>query len=167
MNNIKDFFDYFAGSQVPFSMTVMVMLIVLLFLALLIYVPMLTKKIFPKFGYAKYANYLPFDTVYNDNSMSMTDGSLIRVYRVAGIQTSLQDDKTKEKFLDLRAQLFNQIRDTGVVLRFYMIRDAADENTKYEFHQQTLQRIYDKWRGQGLKIFLNNQIDSVKGSRYK
>ena len=53
MNNIKDFFDYLAGSQVPFSMTVMVMLIVLLFLALLIYVPMLTKKIFPKFGYAK------------------------------------------------------------------------------------------------------------------
>ena len=43
-----------------------------------------------------------------------------------------------------------------MVLRFYMVRDAADENTNYEFDQPTLQRIYNKWRGQGLKIFLNN-----------
>ena len=46
----------------------------------------------------------------------------------------MQDDKTKEKFLELRAQLFNQIRDPNVVMRFYMVRDAADENTDYEFH---------------------------------
>ena len=63
----------------------------------MIYIPTLTRKIFPMFGYAKYANYLPFQTVYNDNSMSLTDGSLIRVFKVAGIQTSMQDEKTKEK----------------------------------------------------------------------
>lgn len=156
MNNISNFFQYFAGSGFPITMTVVVMIAVFAFIILMIYIPVLTRKVFPKFGYAKYASYLPFDKVFNDNSMSMTDGSLIRVYKVAGIQTSLQDDETKEKFLDLRAQLFNQIRDPNVVLRFYMIRDAVNENTKYEFHQQTLQRIYDKWRGQGLKIFLNN-----------
>ena len=156
MNNINNFFQYFAGSGFPITMTVVVMIAVFAFIILMIYIPVLTRKVFPKFGYAKYASYLPFDKVFNDNSMSMTDGSLIRVYKVAGIQTSLQDDETKEKFLDLRAQLFNQIRDPNVVLRFYMIRDAVSENTKYEFHQQTLQRIYDKWRGQGLKIFLNN-----------
>jgi type IV secretion system protein VirB4 len=166
MNNIKDFFDYFAGNQFPITMTVMVMIVILAFLFLMIYIPMLTKKIFPKFGYSKYASYLPFDKVYNDNSMSMIDGSLIKVYRVEGIQTSLQDDETKEKFLTLRAQLFNQIRDPNVVLRFYMIRNAADEDTKYEFHQPTLQRIYNKWRGQGLKIFLNNYyvVLSVSGN---
>ena len=166
MNNISNFFQYFAGSGFPITMTVVVMIAVFAFIILMIYIPVLTRKVFPKFGYAKYASYLPFDKVYNDNSMSMTDGSLIRVYKVAGIQTSLQDDETKEKFLDLRAQLFNQIRDPNVVLRFYMIRDAVSENTKYEFHQQTLQRIYDKWRGQGLKIFLNNYyiVLSVAGS---
>lgn len=156
MNNLNDFFEYFAGGGFQITLTVLVVAVILVFLVLMMYVPVLTRKIFPKFGYAKYSNYLPFGTVFNDNSMQLTDGSLIRVYRVAGLQTSMQDDATKEKFLDLRARLFNQIRDPNVVLRFYMVRDAADENTNYEFDQPTLQRIYDKWRGQGLKIFLNN-----------
>ena len=156
MNNLNDFFEYFAGGGFQITLTVLVVAVILVFLVLMMYVPVLTRKIFPKFGYAKYSNYLPFGTVFNDNSMQLTDGSLIRVYRVAGLQTSMQDDATKEKFLGLRAQLFNQIRDPNVVLRFYMVRDAADENTNYEFDQPTLQRIYDKWRGQGLKIFLNN-----------
>ena len=156
MENLNGFFEYFAGSGFPITLMVLVLASLCLFLVLMMYVPVLTRKVFPKFGYAKYSNYLPFGTVYSDNSMQLTDGSLIRVYRVAGVQTSMQDDATKEKFLDLRAQLFNQIRDPNVVLRFYMVRDAADENTNYEFDQPTLQRIYNKWRGQGLKIFLNN-----------
>lgn len=156
IHQLNEFFEYFAGGGFPITLTVLVLASLCVFLILVMYVPVLNRRIFPKFGYAKYSNYLPFSTVYNDNSMQLTDGSLIRVYRVAGLQTSMQDDAAKEKFLDLRAQLFNQIRDSGVVLRFYMIRDAADENTNYEFDQPTLQRIYNKWRGQGLKIFLNN-----------
>ena len=165
MNN-TGFFDYFVGTNFPITVTLMAMVAVFIFVLMMIYVPTLTKKIFPKFKYASYGSYLPFHTVYNDNSMSLTDGSLIRVYRVAGIQTNMQDNETKEKFLDLRAQLFNQIRDPGVVLRFYMVRDAAQENTKYEFNQPTLQRIYDKWRSQGLKIFTNNYyiVLSVAGT---
>lgn len=165
MENLNGFFEYFAGSGFPITLIVLVLAALCLFLVLMMYVPALTRKIFPKFGYAKYSSYLPFGTVFTDNSMQLTDGSLIRVYRVAGVQTSMQDDATKEKFLDLRAQLFNQIRDPNVVLRFYMVRDAADENTNYEFDQPTLQRIYDKWRGQGLKIFLNNYyiVVSVAG----
>ena len=166
MKDIQGFFDYFAGSGYPITLTVMVMAVLCVFLLLLIYVPTITKKIFPRFGYAKYASYLPFKTVFKDNSMSLEDGSLLRVYRIAGVQTSMQDDETKAKFLDLRTQLFNQIRDPGVVLRFYMVRDAADENTDYEFRQPTLQRIYNKWRGQGLKIFLNSYyvVISVNGA---
>ncbi len=165
IENLNGFFEYFAGSGFPITLMVLVLAALCLFLVLMMYVPALTRKVFPKFGYAKYSSYLPFGTVFNDNSMQLTDGSLIRVYRVAGVQTSMQDDATKEKFLDLRAQLFNQIRDPNVVLRFYMVRDAADENTNYEFDQPTLQRIYDKWRGQGLKIFLNNYyiVVSVAG----
>lgn len=166
MIDFKDFFEYFAGTSFPITLTILVMLSIFVFIILMIYIPTLTRKIFPKFGYAKYANYLPFKNVYNDNSMSLTDGSLIRVYRVAGIQTSMQDEKTKEKFLDLRAQLFNQIRDPNVVMRFYMIRDAADEKTNYEFDQPVLQAIYNKWQSQGLKIFLNNYyvVLSVAGA---
>ena len=156
MENLNDFFEYFAGGGLPITLVVLVLVSLCLFLVLMMYVPALTRRVFPKFGYMKYSSYLPFGTVFNDNSMQLTDGSLIRVYHVAGLQTSMQDDATKEKFLDLRAQLFNQIRDPNVVLRFYMVRDAADENTNYEFDQPTLQRIYDKWRGQGLKIFINN-----------
>ncbi len=164
--HLNDFFNYFAGSGFQMTLVVLALAVAFVFIVLLIYLPFLTKRLFPKFGYAKYANYLPFKTVYNDNSMELTDGSIIRVYHIDGVQTSMQDNATKEKFLDLRAQLFNQIRDPNVVLRFYMVRDAADENTNYEFDQPTLQRIYNKWRGQGLKIFLNNYyvVLSVSGS---
>ncbi|MBQ4070073.1 MAG: hypothetical protein IJD52_01715 [Alphaproteobacteria bacterium] len=163
---IDGFFDYFAGSGFQLTLFILAMAVLFVFIVLLIYIPTLVKRVFPRFGYAKYASYLPFGTVFNDDSMQLTDGSLIRVFRVSGVQTSMQDEKTKEKFLDLRAQLFNQIRDPNVVLRFYMTRDAADENTNYEFDQPVLQRIYNKWRGQGLKIFLNNYyiVLSVAGN---
>ncbi len=140
----------------PITSIILVMAVILVFVILMLYVPTLTLWIFPKFGYKKYSEYLPFKTIYTDNTIQLTDGSLIRAYRVDGVQTSMQDDKTREKFLELRAQLFNQIRDPGVTMRFYMIRDAAPDKTDYEFDQQTLQRIYDKWNSQGLKIFNNN-----------
>lgn len=163
---MNKFFEYFAGGELTVTMTVMVMMVLVVFLGLMMYVPALTRKIFPKFGYAKYASYLPFKTVFSDNSIELMDGTLVRAYRVQGVQTSMQDDKTKEKFLDLRAQLFNQIRDPNVTLRFYTVRDAVDENTNYEFDQPTLQRIYDKWKSQGLRIFLNNYyvVISVGGA---
>lgn len=155
-DNIEGFFNYFAGGGFPITLVVLVLVLLCVFVALLLYVPALTRKVFPKFGYAKYANYVPFGAVHDDNSMQLTDGSLMRVYRIAGVQTSMQDDETKEKFLDLRTQLFNQIKDPGVVLRFYMVRDAVEDNAHYEFNQPTLQKIYDKWQGQGLKIFVNS-----------
>ncbi|MCM1294437.1 MAG: hypothetical protein NC311_02650 [Muribaculaceae bacterium] len=153
---MSDFFNYFAGSGFPLTTTIMAMVAVLVFVLMMIYLPVLARKILPKFGYARYSQYLPFKTVYNDNSIELTNGDLIRVWHVRGVQTSMQDDATKEKFLDLRTQLFNQIRDPNVVLRFFTVRDAADENTNYEFDQPVLQKIYDKWKSQGLRIFLNN-----------
>ena len=153
---MTDFFNYFAGSGFPLTTIIMVMVVIFVFIIMMMYLPVLTRKIFPNFGYARYSQYLPFQTVYNDNSIGLINASLIRVYRVQGVQTSMQDDETKAKFLDLRAQLFNQIRDPNVVLRFFTIRDAADENTNYEFDQPVLQKIYDKWKSQGLRIFLNS-----------
>ena len=54
MNN---FFEYFAGGEFTVTTTIMVMMVLVVFLGLMMYVPALTRKIFPKFGYAKYANY--------------------------------------------------------------------------------------------------------------
>ncbi len=153
---MNEFFNYFAGGGFPITSVILVMAAVFVFIVLMIYVPTITRWVFPKFGYKHYADYLPFKTVYSDNSIGLTDGALVRVYRVAGVQTSMQDGPTREKFLDLRAQLFNQIRDPNVTMRFFMIRDAAAERTDYEFHQPVLQKIYDRWRDQGLRIFLNN-----------
>ncbi len=163
---MNGFFEYFAGGGFPLTAIILVMAVVFMFIVLLMYIPVLTRRIFPKFGYTRYSQYLPFQTVYNDNSMTLTDGSIIRVYHVDGVQTSMQDDATREKFLDLRTQLFNQIRDPNVVLRFYMIRDAVDENTNYEFDQPVLQQIYNKWKSQGLRIFTNNYyiVLSVNGA---
>lgn len=161
-------FDYFAGSNTSTILTfvIIAMSILLVFIVLLIYLPVLTKKILPKFGYAKYSDYLPFRTVYNDDTMSTDDSSLMRVYKINGVQTSMMDEKNNEKLLDLRTQLFNQIQDPAVYIRFFTIRDSADEKTNYEFHQPVLQSIYDKWNNQGLKIFTNTYyvVISVKGA---
>ena len=160
------FFDYFAGGGYSITMTILVMVVLFLFIVLMIYLPTLARRVFPRFGYIHYANYLPFKRVFNDNSLELTDGTLLRVYQVSGVQTSMQDDATREKFLDLRTQLFNQIRDPGVTLRFYMVRDAAADNMDYEFDNQVLQGIYNKWKSQGLRIFLNNYyiVISVSGN---
>ena len=153
---MNGFFEYFAGSGFPVTTMIMVIAVIFIFVVLMMYLPALTRRILPQFGYKRYARYLPFQTVYNDDSLELSDGSLLRVYRVAGVQTSMQDAATREKFLELRTQLFNQIRDPNVVMRFFMTRDATDENTDYEFDQPVLQKIYDKWQAQGLRIFLNN-----------
>jgi len=163
---MEKIFDYFAGNTNSMVMTfvIIAMSVLLVFIVLLVYIPAITKKIFPKFGYAKYSDYLPFNTVYSDNSLSMTDGSLVRVYKIKGIQTSMMDDKNLEKLLDLRTQLFNQIQDPDVYLRFFTIRDFISEKTNYEFDQPVLQKIYDKWNNQGLKIYTNTYyvVISVK-----
>ena len=167
MNTDSGFFNYFAGSSdFPITLTVLVMVVVFVFIILMMYLPVLTRKIFPKFGYMRYSDYLPFVGVKKDDTLKIADGSLVRVYHLEGVQTSMQDDETREKFLDLRASLFNQIHDQNVILRFFTTRDAVEENMDYEFHQQTLQMIYDKWKSQGLKIFSNNYyiVISVGGA---
>ena len=153
---MNGFFEYFAGSGFPVTTMIMVIAVIFIFVVLMMYLPTLTRRILPQFGYKRYSRYLPFRTVYNDDTLELSDGALLRVYRVAGVQTSMQDAATREKFLELRTQLFNQIRDQNVVMRFFMTRDATDENTDYEFDQPVLQKIYDKWHAQGLRIFLNN-----------
>ncbi|MFQ6739283.1 MAG: hypothetical protein ACLRFJ_01250 [Alphaproteobacteria bacterium] len=162
---MENIFEYFAGTRFPMTMTILVMATVLVFIILLIYIPVLTKKIFPKFGYASYSEYLPFKNVYKDDCIEVENNTLIRVYRLYGVQTSMQDNQTREKFLDLRTQLFNQIHDPNVIMRFYSTRDRIEQNSEYEFHQPVLQKIYDKWRSQGLKIFVNNYyiVLSVSG----
>ena len=164
---MEKLFNYFAGNTVSMTLTLVIiaMSAVLVFLVLLAYIPTIVKKVFPKFGYVKYSDYLPFNTVYSDDSLSTDDGSLVRVYKIKGMQTSMMDDKNREKMLDLRAQLFNQIQDPDVCLRFFTVRDFIDQKTDYEFDQPTLQKIYDKWNNQGLKIYSNDYyvVISVHG----
>ncbi len=163
---MNKFFEYFAGGQFPMTILILVMAVIFVFIILMVYIPALSRRIFPMFGYTHYAQYLPFKTVFSDDSLELTDGALTRVWRVNGIQTGIQDDATREKFLDLRASLFNQIREPGVILRFFTVRDANPERTNYEFSQPVLQKIYDKWRGQGLRIYENNYyiVMTVRGA---
>ena len=165
---MNDFFRFFAGGGISDTMTLTVMAVAVIFafIILMMFIPTIIKHIFPKFGYKNYAEYIPFKTVYTDDSIELDDGCLVRVYSVAGVQTSMQTEENRAKFLDLRAQIFNQIHDPNVIMRFFTVRDAAGENTNYEFDQPVLQKIYDKWHSQGLKIFLNNYyiVLSVRGA---
>ncbi len=164
---IQNFFKYFAGGfSETITLTSIVIGVVILFIILMMYIPTITKHVLPKFGYKHYSEYIPFKTVYTDDSLELNDGTLLRVYSIDGIQNSMKTEEEREKFLDLRAQLFNQIHDPSVIMRFFTVRDAVIENTNYEFDQPVLQKIYDKWHSQGLKIFLNNYyvVLSVRGS---
>ena len=83
---MEKLFEYFAGSIDSMSLTLIIiaMSVLLIFIFLLMYIPALTRKILPHFGYVKYSDYLPFDRVYKDDSLSMNDGSLVRVYKIGG-----------------------------------------------------------------------------------
>ena len=71
---MNGFFEHFAGGEFPLTATIMVMAVIFVFIVLMMYIPVLTRRIFPKFGYTRYSQYLPFNTVYTDNSMTLTDG---------------------------------------------------------------------------------------------
>ncbi len=167
MMNMSGFFDYFAGSgDFPMTLTILVMVVVFLFIVLMLYLPALTRKIFPKFGYLRYSEYLPFKGIRKDNTLEIEDGSYVRVYRLKGVQVSMQDESMRSELLDRRASLFNMIHDSNVILRFFTVRDAVHEKTNYDFHQSTLQMIYEKWKNQGLKVFSNSYylVISVGGA---
>ena len=77
---MEKLFEYFAGSLSSLDMTLVIILmsVLLIFIILLIYVPVLTKKILPKFGYVKYSDYLPFIKVYNDDSLLISSSGSIK-----------------------------------------------------------------------------------------
>jgi len=164
---MKDLFGYFIGNNysIPTILVVLSVAVLFVFIILLAYIPVLSKIILPIFGYKRYSQYLPFDKTYDDNYISMTDGSLVRVYKIKGIQTSMQNDENKEKLLELRVQLFNQIQDPNTFLRFFTIRDIDNNKTDYEFHHPVLQKIYNQWNNQNINIFSNTYylVISVAG----
>ncbi|MCL2330934.1 MAG: hypothetical protein FWC61_00095 [Proteobacteria bacterium] len=154
---MQNLLSFFVTDSFPMTALVLALAVLLMFLILTVYTPTITRYVFPRFGYRKYSELLPFKSVLNDNmTVRLNNGALVRVYRMAGVQTSMQDDATKNQFLDLRAQLFNQINDPAAVLRFFTVRDAAETRTDYEFDQPVLQKIHDRWESQGLRIFRNS-----------
>jgi len=154
---VEDLLNLFTMDLASPTILVMAGIVVIFVIVLYLYAGVLTKIVLPKFGYEKYSAYLPFGSLYSDNAtVGLLDGTVVRAYEIAGIQTSMHDDATKAKFLELRAQLFNQIKDPAVILRFFMIRDNAEQKMDYEFDQPVLQRINDQWNSQGLKIFKNS-----------
>ncbi|GHT58724.1 hypothetical protein FACS18945_4790 [Bacteroidia bacterium] len=164
---MENILSFFAGGGIPVTAFAVLGAMLLIFVILLLYSNILSIAVFPKFGYKKYSEYLPFAGLLSDNStLRMRDNSYIRVFSLHGVQTSMQDSDAKEKFLDLRTQLLNQIKGSGVVLRFFTTRDQIKDNNKYEFDNKVLQKINNKWQQQGLKIFDNNYylVLSVSGA---
>ncbi|MCL2538279.1 MAG: hypothetical protein FWF34_00010 [Alphaproteobacteria bacterium] len=164
---MNEILNYFVSDAFPVTPVLVGSALLLLFIILSLYSGILMRAIFPKFGYKKYSEYLPFDSIMGDNTtVRLHDGALVRAFSIDGIQTSMKDDAEKIKLLDLRAALLNQIKDPSVILRFFTIRDKISEKTDHEFDQPTLQRINDQWVAQGLKIYKNSYyiVLSVRGA---
>ncbi|MCL2017565.1 MAG: hypothetical protein FWG80_02225 [Alphaproteobacteria bacterium] len=163
---MENLLSYFVTDTFPMTPVIIGAMVLLFFVVLSMYSALLSKIIFPAFGYKKYANYLPFESIIGDGiTVKLNNGTLIRAFKFSGVQTSLKSESEKAKLLELRAQLLNQIRDSSAILRFFTIRDKVSDKTDYEFDQPTLQRIYNQWNNQGLKIFKNSYylVLSVSG----
>jgi len=164
---MEEVLKFFVTDTLPITPLILAAVLLLLFIVLSMYSGLVSKVILPAFGYSKYSRYLPFESILSDEAtVKLRNGALVRAFGFSGIQTSMKDMAEKEKLLDLRAQLLNQIRDPNVTLRFFTIRDKESDKTDYEFDQPTLQKIYNQWNNQGLKIFRNRYylVLSVSGS---
>jgi type IV secretion system protein VirB4 len=164
---MEEILKYFVNDAFSMTPIILAAVLLLLFIILSMYSGLISKVVFPSFGYKKYFKYLPFDSILSDGvTIRLRNGTVVRAFALSGIQTSMKDNAEKEKLLDLRAQLLNQIRDSNAVMRFFTIRDKESDKTDYEFDQPTLQKIYNQWNNQGLKIFRNNYylVLSVGGS---
>ncbi|MDR1071043.1 MAG: hypothetical protein LBL21_00145 [Rickettsiales bacterium] len=151
-----DFFDFFIKNDFQMTGLLFAGLLFLIFFVLLFYTPLLSKVFFPAFGYKKYGDYLPFDQIQGDDmTVKLKDGTLVRAFRIGGVQTGMMDEGQNQRLFELKQSLFNQIKDKDAVLRFYTIRTKTVYDDDYEFDQNILQRIYNKWKKQGLKIFDN------------
>jgi type IV secretion system protein VirB4 len=167
LKKMQELLSFFVADVFSPTMIVMAVAVALLFAVIYLYSGALSNIILPKFGYAKYSEYLPFGSIYSDNAtIGLLDGSVVRAYEISGVQTSMHDDATKQRFLELRAQLLNQIGDPSVTIRFFMIRDSAGQDADHEFDQPVLQKISDKWNTQGLKIFKNSHyaVIGIRGA---
>ena len=154
--NIIGFFDMFVKSDYAMTNILFGSLLILTFFVLLLYMPLLSKLFFPSFGYRRYSEYMPFDQILSDGlTVRLKDGSAVRAFRIPGVQNGMKTDTEQQRLFEIKQSLFNQIKDTGVTLRFYTIRVADNTQMDYEFDQPVLQRIYNKWNAQGLKIFDN------------
>jgi len=164
---MNEIINLFVNDNFSVTPIILAVLVIFVFVLLIAFVPIISKIIFPEFGYSKYSDYLPFSGILSDGqTVKLNNGNLVRAYRLSGVQTSMKDDTEKERLLSLRANLFNQIKDENTTLRFFCIRDKIDDKTDYEFDQPTLQNIYKEWSGQGLKIFKNSYyvVISVGGA---
>ncbi|MDR1027265.1 MAG: hypothetical protein LBL46_02510 [Rickettsiales bacterium] len=152
---MEQFFDFFTKNDLSMTAGLFAGLGLLVFLVLLFYLPVLGRVFFPIFGYKRYSDYLPFDSILPDNaSVRLKDGSVARAFSITGVQNGMLDEAGKERLFEQKKMLFNQIRDDAI-LRFFTIRTRSPQNYDYEFDQNILQRIYNRWRRQGLKIFEN------------
>jgi type IV secretion system protein VirB4 len=156
--------QFFAGGTITTTTIVVFACVAAMAILLFAMSGTLSKLLFPKFGFVRYSEYLPFSALVGASDIRLKGGELVRVYKFAGLQTSLQDTDAANKFLDLRAQLFDRVRNPNVMLRFFTIRDHVSDKTDYEFDQPVLQKIYDKWNNQGLKIFQNTDYLVVSAS---
>ncbi len=165
---MQQFMNLFVQDIMPMNLTIIGLGLVLIFLILLFIIPILSNMLFPAFSYSSFAKYLPFKQPFKDKvSIELNDGGLVRVYKLKGVQTSLQDQQQKEQFLDLRAQLFQQIKDPNITFRFFMLREKMSVKTDYTFDEPVLQKIYDKWNSQGIKVFDNQYylVVSISGNK--
>lgn len=156
MNNILNFFDFFVKSDFQMTDYLFVGLLILILFVLIFYTSLLSKLFFPAFGYKKYSDYLPFEKIVGDNmTIRLKGDGLVRAFRIGGIQNAMNDKSTEQRLFEIKQSLFNQIKDNNIVLRFYTIRSKTNYDDDYEFDQPILQKIYNKWKKQGLKIFDN------------
>ncbi|MDR2685980.1 MAG: hypothetical protein LBB23_04380 [Rickettsiales bacterium] len=127
-----------------------------LFILFLLYASVLSKILFPKFGFLRYGNYLPFmNALEDDITITLKNKHYARIYKISGVQLAMQDENKRAQYFDLRSRFLNMAGVDGATLRFFMTRTKDDARTNFEFDEKILQEIHDAWNSQGMKLYKN------------
>ena len=74
---MQDFLSFFVSDISTPTTLVMVGAVILFVIIMYFYSNILSKMILPRFGYRKYSDYLPFSSIYSDNTtIGLLDGSV-------------------------------------------------------------------------------------------
>ncbi|MBN2779954.1 MAG: hypothetical protein JXQ74_02690 [Alphaproteobacteria bacterium] len=125
-------------------------------LVLIFFTPRLAEKVLPKIYETRLAEFLPFKGLHTDRKTILCEGdTYTRVFRVDGLNTSFQEDKTRENLLSGRKQWIDSLGEFGIEARVFTVRKKVQTNEQTPHDHPLLSEIANRWNAKMKTIYHN------------